>query len=67
MKPKKKSKGNMIKSDWKRFMHWLNGWGDCFENSKTAIGNKRTEYGDGYQDAIRDTFNYIKFYKIIRK
>jgi len=34
--------------------NWLNRWADCEKHPEHSIGGKRTPYGNGYQDAVRD-------------
>ena len=43
-----------------KFAEWLNCWGNDEKHSESTNGNKITNYGKGYQQAISDVYDYLK-------
>jgi hypothetical protein len=45
----------------KDFARFLNGWADHDKHAECALNNKRTVYGDGYDQAVRDIIKKIGY------
>jgi len=43
-----------------RIFEWLNSWADFNEYNECLDKNKRTEFGEGYKQAIRDIHKKLK-------
>lgn len=42
---------------------WLNEWGDYNKHPEVSANEKRTQFGDGYQQAIKDIFERFKIFE----
>lgn len=43
-----------------KFILWFNSWADFDEHSECLNKNKRTDFGEGYKQCIRDIFEKLK-------
>lgn len=44
----------MLKDKIENLSAWLNHWADYDKHEECSDGNRRTPFGDGYKEAVRD-------------